>query len=115
MWETSLLKPIIASDVAFMQEVALLGSIDTNKGQQLKYYMRDTWNSSEEDRKAFGGDERIKWVRFPGVGLLIERIRRIINLKINPFKKFLFFFLLLVFEARRVTFKYFLLIGKFFL
>ncbi|MDG2351298.1 MAG: glycosyltransferase family 2 protein [Acidimicrobiales bacterium] len=113
--KTSLLKPIIASDVAFMQEVALLGSIETNTGQQLKYYMRDTWNSSEEDRRAFGGDDRIKWTRSPGLGLLFERIRRITNLSINPFRKFLFFFLLFSLEARRVAFKYFLLIGKFFL
>tara|TARA_Y100000590_G_scaffold119742_1_gene137056 strand:+ start:15595 stop:16584 length:990 start_codon:yes stop_codon:yes gene_type:complete len=113
--KTSLLKPIIASDVAFMQEVALLGSIETNTGQQLKYYMRDTWNSAEDDRKAFGGDGLIKWIRFPGMGLLFERIRRIANLKINLLRKFLYFFLLFSLEGRRVIFKYFLLTIKFFL
>jgi len=113
--KTSLLKPIIGSDVAFMQEVALLGSVETNSGQQLKYYMRDAWNSPEEDRRAFGGDDRIKWARFPGMGLLFERIRRITNLKINPFRKFLFFLLLLSLEGRRVTFKFFIYTGKFFL
>ena len=101
---SALIKPLIGSDTSFMQEIALLGPIETNPLQIFKYYNRESWNTKEDDRRAFLGDAAEQRIGFPALRLLADRISRVGRLEVSRGTRGVFVVLLLLLEVRRVSF-----------
>lgn len=83
---TCMLNSVLGSDVAFMQEVALRGPVETNRLQILDYHARPRWNSSVDDLRMFSGDNiesdsRHVFSKCPAVRLLWDRVTRIWKLE----------------------------------
>lgn len=102
---SSLMGPLVATDVAFMQEIALRGPIETNPSQVLNYHNREWWNTAADDRKVFrGGRER----RVPGgaaFGLVADRVSRVWSLDDGSIRRVAMVGLILALEVRRIAFK----------
>jgi glycosyltransferase involved in cell wall biosynthesis len=112
---SNLMGPHVGTDVAFMQEIALRGPIETNPSQTLNYHNRDRWNTAGEDIQIFG---RGKARRVPGgaaFGLMADRVSRIWSLDDGPIRRGAMVGLILALEVRRIVFKVVTLVsGRFF-
>lgn len=107
---SELMKPKVAGDVAFMQEIALRGPIETNPAQILHYRNSAAWNTSGDDRQVYlGGVDR----RFPcrigrrvpgglGLSLLSDRLSRVRSLRDGPLNRAAMVSVILALEVRRV-------------
>ena len=106
---SGLLNSVLGSDVAFMQEIALRGVIETNCEQVLEYRARVRWNSLAEDRRMFSGGEisEAPWQLsdlYPGWRLLMDRVSRIRSLDRSCSYRFLAIGVVWTLEMRRILF-----------
>jgi len=94
----------IATDVAFLFEIALRGKIVSNNDQVLVMNRRKMWNTIDDDYRVFFGDEKLHRNWPPFIQLTIDRIRRALRAPKSLFLKTLTVLLIFACELRRLIF-----------
>ncbi len=94
----------IATDVAFLFEIALRGKIVSNNDQVLVMNRRKMWNTIEDDYRVFFGDEKLDQNWPPFIQLTIDRIRRASKAPKSLFLRTLTVLLIFTCELRRLAF-----------
>ena len=108
--ESKLMKPRVAGDVAFLQEIALRGPIETNPSQILHYQNRQQWNTSSDDHQVYLGGVGGRFLGRvarrvrggAGLNLLFDRLSRVWSLRDGPINRIAMVGVISALEVRRV-------------
>lgn len=106
---TQMLNSGLGSDVAFMQEVALRGPVETNRLQIANYHARVLWNTRADDMRVFAGDDfkelsQYRFAEWPGIRLLRDRLARIWRLDQTCLYRCVTVAIVVALEIRRILF-----------
>ena len=83
--KTHMLERVIASDLAFIQELSLYGSFVQVPEILFTYINRETWNTVHDDYKDFSGQDRKPWWYLPFFVLFCNHWSRVARAEL-PFK-----------------------------
>ena len=103
--KTHMLERVIASDLAFIQELSLYGSFVQVPEILFTYINRETWNTVHDDYKDFSGQDRKPWWYLPFFVLFCNHWSRVARAEL-PFKlKFRLWYLLIEHEIKQTALK----------
>ena len=77
MRKTRLFEPVIATDIAFVQELVIYGTIVQVPKVLFRYRARKTWNTIEQDARMFLGTSGKPWWYVPFVMLFLNKCSRL--------------------------------------
>ena len=102
--ETLGFRESVATDVAFLFEIALRGFVVSIPRQILVFNRRKRWNTPEEDYRTFTGCTDMPRLYLPFVHLFADRARRVLRLDSSPALRLWILVLLSALEIRRLLF-----------
>jgi len=105
MRRTGLLQPVIATDLAFVQEVSIHGTFIQVPETLFRYCARKNWNTIHDDARVFLGIARKPWWYWPGFVLLINHATRVVRAPIGTVLKARLLAVLAVNEVQQLALK----------
>lgn len=105
MRATKLFQKVIATDIAFMQELSIHGRFVQVPGVLFSYRGRKTWNTIHQDARTFLGVDRKPWWYRPFLMLFVNHSQRVGQAPIPVGEKLRLWTVLAVHEARQLAFK----------
>ena len=105
MKKTHLMRPIIASDLAFIQELSIYGSFVQVPEILFTYIGRETWNTIHDDYKDFTGKDRKPWWYLPFVVQFCDHWSRVTSAELPISLKVRLWSLLIGHELRQIPLK----------
>jgi len=102
--ETSGLERSIATDAAFLFDIALRGAVVSNDSQILIMNRRKKWNTTSDDYRVFFGDGDFPRFLPPFMQLLSDRCKRVWKIPESFARRLLVILLIFVCETRRILF-----------
>ena len=113
MMKTRLFEKVIATDLAFIQELSIYGSFSHVDEELFFYVVREQWNTVQMDYTVFTGKERKPFWYLPFVVLFLNNWSRVSSSSAHRALKFRFFGELLKYQIKQVILKLCIkLIGK---
>ncbi len=103
--KTHMLEPAIASDLAFIQELAIYGSFVQVPEILFTYIGRAEWNTIHDDYKDFSGKDRKPWWYLPFVVLFFDHWKRVARAELTFGLKLRLWSLLIDHEVRQILLK----------
>lgn len=97
---------VIATDVAFIQEISIYGEIVQVPEVLFQYYARAKWNTIDQDYKHFMGKERKPWWYLPFVVLFHNHWQRVMRASLPFSVKLRLCIALLRHEMRRLSIRF---------
>lgn len=105
---TRLFEKVIATDLAFIQELSIHGPF-VQVPELLFYYIgREKWNTVDQDYKVFFGNDIKPWWYIPFVILFLNHFSRIASTKLPLGKKLLLWSVLIKYEITQLLLKIFI-------
>ena len=77
--KTRLLQPAIATDIAFIREVVVLGTIAPVSKVLMQYRARSTWSTIDQDARTYLGVARKPWWYLPFAVLFADQCSRLVH------------------------------------
>lgn len=105
MRATKLFQNVIATDLAFIQELSIHGRFVQVPRVLFRYRARKTWNTIHQDARTFLGIERKPWWYPPFLLLFVNNSKRLGDAPIPAGAKLRLWIALAVHEARQLAFK----------
>jgi glycosyltransferase involved in cell wall biosynthesis len=103
MRKTRMWQEVIATDVAFIQELSIYGRFVQVPAVLFHYQAGETWNTSDQDARVFLGSAAGPRRRFPSVTLFLDHCRRLAAAPVSVGSKLGLTALLVAHEIRRVA------------
>ena len=108
MKKTRMFESVIATDVAFIQEMSIQGNFVQLPEILFSYIAREKWNTVHEDYKVFFGKDRKPWWYLPFVVLFINHCSRVASAELPFSLKVRLWWLLIKHEVGQFTLKIFI-------
>jgi len=105
MRKTQLYNKVIATDVAFIQELSIHGAFIQVPKTLFNYYGREKWNTIDQDYRVFFGKEKKPWWYLPFVVLFCDHWKRVAQADLSMLVKFRLWGVLLEHETRQAALK----------
>jgi len=99
--KTHMIQPIIASDLAFIQELSIYGNFVQVPEILFTYILRETWNTIHDDYKDFTGKDRKPWWYFPFIIHFCDHWSRVMRAELPLGLKVRLWSLLIYHELRQ--------------
>ena len=94
---------IIASDLCFIRELSFYGVFIQVPEVLFSYYMREKWNSKQQDFKVFFGNANKPWWYIPFIMVLLTNIKDILSSDISIINKIKLLFIVVFSEIKRLN------------
>ena len=105
MRKTRLFEAVIATDLAFIQELSIYGSFVQVPRVLFNYFGREKWNTVHQDYKVFFGKDRKPWWYLPFVALFCNHWSRVASASVSFSVKLRLWSVLLEHEIGQVALK----------
>ena len=105
MKKTRMFEKVIATDLAFTQELSIYGSFIQVPEAYFDYNIREKWNTIHQDYKLFLGKERKPFWYLPFIVLFINHWSRIVSASIPLYVKLLLLLVLVEHQVKYILLK----------